>query len=305
MSDETILFVLGAGASAPFGFPTGADLRDSIIAGLESSDASLRRNLLELGYEDGQVDDFRDRFQRSTVGTIDQFLEHNVDHLSIGRSAMAVELVRREDASRLFEKVRGNWYALLAQQVFGQRSHLENSRVGFVTFNYDRSLEHFLFTSLKYRYDLDEDEAASFVNSMSIDHVYGKLGSLPWERPGPHEAPSNCFRQYSVQATLEEIANCASCLHLIHDSQAASKPLKHIAYHLGSYDAIHFLGFGYDPMNLKRIGITSNVIMKTLFGSAFGLGSQSIARIEEEFHIKLDSGRVPVYEYLQNVVGWG
>ena len=54
--------------------------------------------------------------------------------------------------------------------------------VAFITFNYDRSLEFFLLTTLKNRYQKTEQECAAKLKNIPIVHLYGKLALLPWEK---------------------------------------------------------------------------------------------------------------------------
>jgi hypothetical protein len=46
-------------------------------------------------------------------------------------------------------------------------------------FNYDRSLEHFLFTALKYSSGKSDDECAGKLKTIPIIHLHGDLGALP------------------------------------------------------------------------------------------------------------------------------
>ncbi|HEX5132086.1 MAG TPA: hypothetical protein VFX92_06330 [Candidatus Krumholzibacteria bacterium] len=304
MPDEPILLVLGAGASVPFGFPTGRDLCDSIIDGLADDSSPIRRTLGELGYGDEDIGDFRDRLTRSVAGTIDQFLEHNWRYSDMGRAIMAHELARREDEARLFDRKNGNWYALLARHFFPGPSDLDNRRIGFVTFNYDRSLEHFLFTWIVNRLNRTEADAARFVNSLTIDHMYGKLGHLPWEQPNAQDTASSYSRPYGMEVACDAIAGCAECLRIPYDPGITREPFRHVSLHLGSYRAIHFLGFGYDDLNLRRLGVTEDHGLTTLHGSAYKVGQRVKERIESGYRIQLDREGRPALEYLQEVLGW-
>jgi hypothetical protein len=71
------LFILGAGASNPFGYPTGAKLRDLII---EQKERRSILNVLNV-YGDDDIkpferhqESFIDEFRKSSVYSIDSFL---------------------------------------------------------------------------------------------------------------------------------------------------------------------------------------------------------------------------------------
>ena len=56
-------------------------------------------------------------------------------------------------------------------------------RVAVITFNYDRTFEHFLKHALWTYYRLTEAEAEKFARSLVVHHPYGSLGKLQWQDP--------------------------------------------------------------------------------------------------------------------------
>ena len=58
----------------------------------------------------------------------------------------------------------------------------ENNRVAFVTFNYEQSLEYFLFNAIKNSYGLNDDDTAKLVNVTPVIHLHGQLGLPYWEQ---------------------------------------------------------------------------------------------------------------------------
>ena len=59
---------------------------------------------------------------------------------------------------------------------------LSKSNLTIITFNYDRSLEHYLYnTFLNFTKSLTEKEKIEELKKLKIYHVYGKLADLPWE----------------------------------------------------------------------------------------------------------------------------
>ena len=57
---------------------------------------------------------------------------------------------------------------------------LNTNNIKFITFNYDRLLENFLAVSMQNSFSHFRNEVLEKVKQMSIEHVYGKLGLLPW-----------------------------------------------------------------------------------------------------------------------------
>lgn len=54
--------------------------------------------------------------------------------------------------------------------------------VSFITFNYDRCLEHYLHNAVMELYRLDWQSAAEVMQAIRVVHPYGQVGSLEWEQ---------------------------------------------------------------------------------------------------------------------------
>ncbi len=64
---------------------------------------------------------------------------------------------------------------------FGEeRSLFENLTV--INFNYDRSLEQYLFLGLQEFGGLTEEQAADELSRLEVVRPYGSLGMLPWQQ---------------------------------------------------------------------------------------------------------------------------
>ena len=112
MIDKSTLFILGAGASFPYGYPTGQGLREYIFtkfpddySGLlrvyYSSDNSYSRAMRE-------VTEFSKAFANSPRVFIDEFLSINQQYQDIGKAAIATAILTYERKSKFNEKVRNH-----------------------------------------------------------------------------------------------------------------------------------------------------------------------------------------------------
>lgn len=297
------LFVLGAGASVPQGYPTGPGLRQSLLEELALHGSPLCK-VLYTKYHEKEIVAFRERLRESAFKTIDQFLQHNPKHFEIGRLAIAAAIILRENSNMLAQQNSQNWYPLLADQVFDNPMSPNTNEFAFVTFNYDRSLEAFLFRCLLNRFDLSETEAASIVNRFQIFHMYGKVGRLPWEEVNGREPQSNHLRSYGEGTTFEEIARSAACIRIPHDPELAKGQHAYLNQVLREYRQIHFIGFGYDELNLLRVLGRQHAYLPDMNGTSYGLSEKAIRRIETNYPIKLDRKNRPAREYFSEVVGW-
>src|SRR5258708_823314 len=100
MLERRTVFILGAGASAPYGFPIGSELVCEIVKGL-AAEGTLRDQLLRAEFRAGDLDEFRDRLRVAGGTSIDFFLEDQHDDVvAIGKAAIAVQIRRAEHNCR-------------------------------------------------------------------------------------------------------------------------------------------------------------------------------------------------------------
>ena len=59
------------------------------------------------------------------------------------------------------------------------------STIAVISFNYDRTFEHFLLESLQNYWRFTAAEAAEILESLAIYHPYGLVGYLPWMEKHP------------------------------------------------------------------------------------------------------------------------
>ena len=174
---KTVL-VLGAGASAPYGFPVGDGLR-SMILEMDDPEYGPGKKLAACGFED-MVKAFAKSFAESDCPTIDDFLEKRPEFESIGKHAIAQVLLKYENPLELFrDHNKPRWYHLLRGAMEPLEQIAENE-LSIVTFNYDRSLDHYLYTVLKQTLKWNDDKCRTALDAIPIIHIYGSLGRLPW-----------------------------------------------------------------------------------------------------------------------------
>jgi hypothetical protein len=98
------------------------------------------------------------------------FLEKRPTFMNIGKAAMAAELINREDTERIFIERGGlNWMQYLVGKMQGPsfEAFAEN-KVTFVTFNYDRVLEHYLCTALENAWGKTQDEVGTLLRKCRL-----------------------------------------------------------------------------------------------------------------------------------------
>lgn len=272
-------FVLGAGASVPFGFPTGAELRRHLCGNLHK-DSSLFTLLRQCGQSEDLILNFRETFELSGIYSIDSFIAFRPAYQEIGELAIAAALIPLENATSL-RAPSDNWYQMLWNEMLTNVATPQDfllNRVSFVTFNYDRSLEQYLLSAISHTFDLDLDEAFHLLSQIPIQHVYGSLGNY---------GPDTSYRYGSQGGTqlTESILAARSSIKIVpavrgpKDEQSANW--------LAKAQRVFVMGFGFDPTNCARIDLPGACSQapradnpRHVFASAFNLTSAETSRYE-------------------------
>ena len=214
MFTSNTVFVLGAGASWHYGFPTGNGLVDGVKSMAERlaryCEARLQSDQLvqsipiyieqqtdatrgiagaRAGWERAR-DDFRllnDRLNSVRPLLIDHFLAWNESLRPIGKLMVAAAILECDARWSKFRfntnrpdkaKYDDDWYRFIVHKLVyscTQSSDLLKNDVHFVTFNYDTSLEHHLYQALTSIDLVKESDVAKFLTEDRILHVYGSV----------------------------------------------------------------------------------------------------------------------------------
>jgi hypothetical protein len=214
-------FVLGAGASHPYGFPLGSKLRNDIIYGCLQPPERLRKALISCGFRDHEIKQFGDTFNGSQLASIDAFLAHRTDFAEVGKAAIAHEILACESTGSLLNCPEGHWYRYLWNRIKDDwDAFVEN--VFIISFNYDRSLERYFTIVLMHTFKLTEGEARAKVEKLKIVHDYGQVGALgPLSLP--HVAEPPFFLPYDCTGFETQLRRAASMIQVIEERKDDSE----------------------------------------------------------------------------------
>jgi hypothetical protein len=205
MITKPTVFVLGAGSMADYNFPIGWQLVRDVVDGF-AKNRDLRKPLLENSdFKEEQLDEYLRALDGSAQNSVDAFLEEQQEHLEIGIATMSIVLVKREITVNLYRPrdPQQNWLRYLVRHLRGTSfAEFHTNAVSFVTFNYDRSLEHFLCSALVHTFSKSEAESGAVIKKIPIIHLHGRLGYLPWESGA---GPS---RPYNTEITRDVVNTC-------------------------------------------------------------------------------------------------
>jgi hypothetical protein len=252
MIEAKTLLIVGAGASVPYGYPTGYDLKKELF------DPRNLVNLQNKIHERG-IELFCQHFEESQQKSIDAFLANRGDHrignsngsvctyvtyAYCGKLAIAHRLIKCENGS-LIRTEEDHWLEHLWQLMCDvPEAEFQNNQLKIISFNYDRVIEQYFQTTLKGFYGADYKEASELRKSIEIIHVYGNLQDLD-------------ERAYGKKP--DDIEKVADCIRVIPEAREANDVEFEKAKKLiGWADKICFIGFGFDPTNLRRLGFPNH-----------------------------------------------
>jgi hypothetical protein len=269
LTKKTVL-VLGAGASEPFGFPTGIQLSQQVYEKLEPPHTAHHWLTGLCGYTVDQVAQFRRSFFLSGKNSVDAFLEYRDDYMQIGKAAMAAILIPYEHEWHLFRYDQG-WLRYLFNNLNTSFEDFGKNELSIITFNYDRTVEHFIFTALKNTYNKTDDEVRAVVEQIPIIHLHGRLGFLPWQG-GRSRAYGVEVDKHALDVSIENIKIIHEDIKGRDDDFTMAKAL------LDAADQILFMGFGYNKTNMDRLEI-GKIAQGKAWGTNVGLGNRELGNI--------------------------
>ena len=109
MIEKKTVLVLGAGASVPYGFPTGRGLLFEAVERLRSTDSNLRGALRDMGIDRQESVRFAGLLSQSMQPSIDAFVENNWKYVRIGKTAIALSLIPHEVEPLVTNDGRTEW----------------------------------------------------------------------------------------------------------------------------------------------------------------------------------------------------
>jgi len=272
IANQTVL-VLGAGASAPFGFPTGRSLLLRIGEGLRQPTSALRVNLEPLGYAEQDLEALGRDLALSMQPSVDAFLENRTKFVDMGKAAMSAALIPYERPEALERPGDSpSWYEYLFAQLAPTLDDFARGMLSIITFNYDRSLEFFLLTALVHSFGLPKSTANDLLSGIRVIHVYGQLGSLSFSSPRG--------RAYSPEVTADAIRQSVASIKILPEKREEDDTFLEARGLIACAKVLCFLGFGYHPTNMRRLDVNGCFRGERLLGSAFALGADERRRAQ-------------------------
>lgn len=272
------VFILGAGASQPYGLPSGYELVNEILGVLRSR----TENFENWGFLVKEIEEFIKAIEESKPMAIDDLLARRADDfLRIGKLAIAHALVQFEKKEELTKRGQDDdWYSYFFEHLRKLARPVQHEEYSFITFNYDRSLEYYLDMATNAHYGESEPQRKKAILDIPILHVHGHLGMLP-SRGGdsPYEPAQHRSRIMGMSKNLK-----------LTDDEADSDILAHVQTLIQRADRIRFLGFGYHETNLKKLDFQKNAAScNVISGTAYGKSEIEILEIKQRIPVLLNN----------------
>jgi hypothetical protein len=264
MSSGRTVFVLGAGASKPYGLPLGNELFREVVRDFSQHESHFHdgrgmRQLVESGirkeflnaapFNQSNVDNFINALRYSGFTSVDEFLEKREEFVEIGKAIMALELLRREKGDALWEGDQ-NWmqylYGKMATEKFEDFG--TKNPASFITYNYDRTLEYFLHASLMNGYGKSSQECLTALKRVDVIHLHGRLCYLPWQ------GKKNIVEFGETQITPQILEMCQREIRIVHENiDDRDEEFNSARSFLREAERVYFMGYGYAPQNVDRL----------------------------------------------------
>jgi SIR2-like domain len=254
------VFVLGAGASMPYGFPSGAKL---LADANKLSVDELYSQICEQETK-ATIRSFVETIRLCQDESLDALLEYRPKgEVSVGKLYMAAQLLKSEyddfsDNVENYKRKGQPWFSYLFSRMAERAKTLEEfsseNHVTFVTYNYDRLIECNLTNGLRAHYAKPLGECAEVLEQMKVIHLHGSLGTF---HGGKSEVPYG-----SVTNAGDEFADTkrawlrasADTIQIVHQADRTTAEFTAAREALGNAERVIFLGFSFGQQNVDRLG---------------------------------------------------
>lgn len=284
-----------------FGFPSGEGLKKAVLTALGPNTArKFVAESLSLA-DESVIETFRNALRYSGKASVDAFLEYRPEFLEVGKAAMAYALNQLEIENQIYN-AQENWYEHLFSRMNAPFDEFHNNKLSIITYNYDRSIEHFLFNALLNTYGKSRQDVHRKLQSIPIIHLHGQLGFLPWQSRDasltrPYAAPND------ASGIVDTIGIARRSIKIIHEaSMVEGEDFQKARDVLAHSERLIFLGFGYDPVNLERLRIEYGNTSKHYYGTCVGKEKAEIDEIKGYFKNRFVNGHpsMKIKEFLRS-----
>lgn len=280
MFKENTVIILGAGASCDYKFPTGEGLVKDIISTLEQErigGLSTQEKLIPLYEAASDFNMIWSKLRDQGSLNIDAFLRDNPSLAETAKMLIVYSIQKCEHESLKVMCGRDfNWYRYLAEAIVSgcdNPSDIFNNKLTIITFNYDNSLEYYLYKKSLVSLEKYENQALKYLQeNLEIIHVYGSIYDYSKEKERALYA--NHKKELPINVHLKNADLFKDRIHAIGENkQKDLVESEHIMQAKGAIlkaENLFILGFGFDPNNIELLGLKQAASSKRVFCTNYG-----------------------------------
>lgn len=322
MFTRKTVFIVGAGGSFEVGLPVGDKLKEMIATKLnikfdgwerKSGDASIVQALQWQVEQQGRrdINEYRQAAIHISEAmpmaiSIDNFLHthsHNDKIVFMGKMGIAACILAAEQSSHIrvdpdknqglnFSTLKPHWHStftkMLLEGLTVDNTETMFEKVGFITFNYDRCIEHYLTHALVNQLRIRLEQAQFLVNRLRIIHPYGQIGKLPWQT---QDGKGTAYGEVVEPRNLIPIAQqIKTFTERVDDDDMLARMHSLIA----EAEMIVYLGFSYGDMNMELMKIRGEADQRHILGTSLGLSLSNKHVIERDIRQAMGPSSIAV-----------
>jgi hypothetical protein len=297
MITEKTVFVLGAGASHPYGLPLGSGLKNLVLANYDSAQGHAVHLYNASPLLPNQVGTFTSGLRFSGLSSVDAFLERRPEFLEVGKATMGIELLYGEAGANPWQD-GSNWLTYLyGNMIGGSLDEFGENQVSFVTFNYDRVVEHFFHTSLQNTFGKSAGDTARTLDQIPIIHLHGRVGYLPWQ------SDRNVVPFGATEIGALQMNVMLSEIKVVHEdiTDGRDREFTRAKELIADAARVYLLGFGFGGRNVERLGLAT-VEAHDYAGTAYGMTSKETNQCKVLCGNRANLNQnLPALEFLRNM----
>ncbi len=315
MIENNTLFILGAGAHMPYGFPSGQKLVSDLLYGFTDQNYSKEHFSIDENISDiflknriwspGVINRFINALKKSGRISIDKFLRNQSNGWDdVGKRLIGFIISLYESKCDPFSGVQEGFHDYsesIYHYLFEKMDAIDDEKITennirFITFNYDRCLEHFFTEAVRVNYPNELKEFKKFL-SRNVIHVHGSISPLEnktdsVEEGVPYGVVYN-HQKKSFQINLNNYGFLGQDIRIVSD-KVQSEILGNCIEFFKWAKRIIFLGFAYDKQNLENIGLDGSnrnlLRAKGVYGTMFGMKAQERKQVINYFSYQQVAG---------------
>lgn len=210
---------------------------------------------------------------------------------SENKSSLRINRNDKENAIDFWSLSKANvWFSLfvriLAENVTKEGLDKIFDNVTFLSFNYDRCIEHYLYHSLMSYYSLNEAEIINVMKNFKIHYLYGNVGCLPWKNNNRSDCVSYGCQNADMVSLVNQIKTFTERKH-------EENEIAEIRSIVQSAEVMVFLGFAFHRQNLELLKPRGLCKAKRIFATGYGISNSDREVLELDLEQLLQQTSTP------------